>query len=527
MPAADARLTNKIYPTPETFQDYSVSELLTAAGYGRIGVDKRLIRAILERGPAAIPEIVRFADEPFQAEGTASLTRSLFLLLRHYRTPEALPFLMALVLANIEELPEELMESVLEIGRPAVETLLAAYDEIDDDDLLGEVAFLLASFRNRDPRILERLLDYFEYDAADGVIILESFGDPAAIPAIEKIMAEPGLDPELHAELASAVEGLREAPSSDQQPETSGFDLLEEFEETEEPVYDILTDYELLAMLGSPSEEYRIGAIDGLIPDDLTDQVLARVRTLAHTDPSPRIRGRAWEALARDPEDKATIAELVVVLEDAAKPSEERVGALIGLASVNNKYGRLNEALLDFYHSFPNERARVIKAMWRTLDKTWAKYVSEALVSSDDDIREQAVLGVGNLSIASEVDKLEALFDHDRLRPAALYAYALAAPGQTSRARMKSMFNLIDKLSGSLDDEETELVEAALDERLAIRGLKPVFHVDEDEHDHEHHHDHDHEHPHPASDPESIPKVGRNDPCPCGSGKKYKKCHGQ
>jgi preprotein translocase subunit SecA len=22
------------------------------------------------------------------------------------------------------------------------------------------------------------------------------------------------------------------------------------------------------------------------------------------------------------------------------------------------------------------------------------------------------------------------------------------------------------------------------------------------------------------------PTVGRNDPCPCGSGKKYKKCHG-
>jgi preprotein translocase subunit SecA len=22
-----------------------------------------------------------------------------------------------------------------------------------------------------------------------------------------------------------------------------------------------------------------------------------------------------------------------------------------------------------------------------------------------------------------------------------------------------------------------------------------------------------------------VPKVGRNDPCPCGSGKKYKKCH--
>ncbi len=31
----------------------------------------------------------------------------------------------------------------------------------------------------------------------------------------------------------------------------------------------------------------------------------------------------------------------------------------------------------------------------------------------------------------------------------------------------------------------------------------------------------------PANTPDSWGKVGRNDPCPCGSGKKYKKCHGQ
>jgi len=29
-----------------------------------------------------------------------------------------------------------------------------------------------------------------------------------------------------------------------------------------------------------------------------------------------------------------------------------------------------------------------------------------------------------------------------------------------------------------------------------------------------------------AATPIRVPKVGRNDPCPCGSGKKYKKCHG-
>jgi preprotein translocase subunit SecA len=40
--------------------------------------------------------------------------------------------------------------------------------------------------------------------------------------------------------------------------------------------------------------------------------------------------------------------------------------------------------------------------------------------------------------------------------------------------------------------------------------------------------DHDHEHDHPPVTPyrREEPKVGRNDPCFCGSGKKYKKCHG-
>jgi uncharacterized protein YecA (UPF0149 family) len=27
--------------------------------------------------------------------------------------------------------------------------------------------------------------------------------------------------------------------------------------------------------------------------------------------------------------------------------------------------------------------------------------------------------------------------------------------------------------------------------------------------------------------PHRVEKIGRNEPCPCGSGKKYKKCHGR
>jgi preprotein translocase subunit SecA len=40
--------------------------------------------------------------------------------------------------------------------------------------------------------------------------------------------------------------------------------------------------------------------------------------------------------------------------------------------------------------------------------------------------------------------------------------------------------------------------------------------------------EHDHAHSHESQAPyrREVPKLGRNDPCYCGSGQKYKKCHG-
>jgi uncharacterized protein YecA (UPF0149 family) len=73
------------------------------------------------------------------------------------------------------------------------------------------------------------------------------------------------------------------------------------------------------------------------------------------------------------------------------------------------------------------------------------------------------------------------------------------------------MFRKIDELA-HLDADEGDLVMQALDERLASEGLDPVFATLGQE----------------EEKPDSAPaaKTGRNDPCPCGSGKKYKKCHG-
>ena len=71
--------------------------------------------------------------------------------------------------------------------------------------------------------------------------------------------------------------------------------------------------------------------------------------------------------------------------------------------------------------------------------------------------------------------------------------------------------------------------------------IEPHVHGPDCNHDHDHGHQHaedqghvhgpwcSHGHHHHAPQAplvRSSPKIGRNDPCPCGSGKKHKKCCG-
>ena len=88
-------------------------------------------------------------------------------------------------------------------------------------------------------------------------------------------------------------------------------------------------------------------------------------------------------------------------------------------------------------------------------------------------------------------------------------------PGETTRGRIRGMLRKIDTIA-HLSSSEAELVMFALDERLRLAGLDPVFAAE----------DPDALEEDPEPPPVGAGKVGRNDPCPCGSGKKYKKCHG-
>jgi hypothetical protein len=60
------------------------------------------------------------------------------------------------------------------------------------------------------------------------------------------------------------------------------------------------------------------------------------------------------------------------------------------------------------------------------------------------------------------------------------------------------------------------------------KGRKLVPEENDHEHDHGHVHGPGCAHGHAPQAPvvRATPKVGRNDPCPCGSGAKFKKCCG-
>ena len=154
--------------------------------------------------------------------------------------------------------------------------------------------------------------------------------------------------------------------------------------------------------------------------------------------------------------------------------------------------------------------------MWRSLWQPYAKFFPEHLTDSDPKIVREALRGAGYFELNRHIDQIAKYFDaaepFDHLREDALFAYALAMPGETTRGRIRGMLRKLDSIT-PLTPYEADLVQFALDERLRLHGLEPVFTAEEEDAE-------------PEPEPPPAEKPGRNDPCPCGSGKKYKKCCG-
>ncbi len=377
---------------------------------------------------------------------------------------------------------------------------------------LGDLPFLLAALRVRHSRILQALTGRLSTDVLDAALCLDIYGDPAAIPALEAAFAAIPVDDtrSLH-QIQSVIEALS-SPIAKLDESPKPFDIWQLYPEEDLPALDKLSDEERLAMLASPSAELR-GAVaesyGGSVPPL---QVRARLIELAKCDRDLTVRGACWEALGEISDEPEVRRAMLAVLQDPTSSLEEKSGAVVSLAlEADNPV--ISKAIAALYED-PRSRAKSLKAMARSLDRRFASYPARHLNDADREIKRQAIWGVGYLGLASEAPSLELFFDDDDFRADALFAYTLAVPGDTSRGRVHALLNKIGNAAGGFRAGEERLVEIALDQRLMLHGKKPVFSPDEPESEDE------------ESEPDTALKPGRNDPCPCGSGNKFKKCCG-
>jgi hypothetical protein len=497
---------------PERLADVSPEKLLEAAAAGYIGVDHRFLHAIVDRPEVSIPALVRFAAEDHE-DDTVELDEVLVDIFHYLRTPVAVPFLVNLARRDPLDILDDVVETLVQFGAASVDPLLGLLKEMEEaGEDAGDLPFLLSQLRVRDPRILEALTRRLDKGDPDAALFLDMYGDPAAIPALEGALARIQPDDIDAFRIKSFIADLSSGdPAVEEQEEP--FDIWGLYPKEDSPPLEMVDDDARIAMLEAGPAELRAEVAAFYRGPGFTENIGARLLKMAKSDPDPHVRGECWETLGELSNERETRRTLLDVLADAGTSVEEKGGAAVALAQQTDN-AAVFQAIENLYAD-PRGRAKALKAMGRSFDKRFAAYPPQHLDDPNGAIKRQAIWAVGYLNLQAEAPRLEVFFDDDEFRGDALFAYALSVPGETSPGRIRSLLNKVEEAVGGFKPDEEELAQVALDQRLILHGKKPVFSAEPDDGDEP-----------PAEEPVEHTKVGRNDPCPCGSGKKYKKCCG-
>jgi len=460
------------FPDPNQLATIPPAVILDSIAHGYLALDHRALRALIDRPEEAVAAIAGFAKRD-HSEDAVDLEPDLVALIRHLRAPGGILFLIDSIRVAPIEIPDDVIETLVLLGQPAAEPLLQLYGELDVSES-GEVAFILASLRVHDDRILKLLLDRLPFEAGDGAFLLGLYHDPAALPALEKLLEELTEDEgKVRKEVAEAIETLR-SPSPALTAETDEFDVWGMYSAEEELPVELLDEGDRVELLDHPDARVRATAAQSFFNREIEQEVREKLFELAKTDPDVTVRARAWEALADVSDETPDVVEAMLrTMRDPATPLEEQAGVLVGLSPEADR-NEVRRAMEEMYKQ-PAFRAKALEAMWRSMHPSFKDHFAKHLKDEDLETRRNAIWGIGYHGIRSELDKLRGLFEDEDLRTDALFAYALTVPGDLSPSRMKSLLHRIEKDATGLSEEEELLVMAALDERLALAGKKPFF----------------------------------------------------
>ncbi|MCS7041303.1 MAG: SEC-C metal-binding domain-containing protein [Bryobacteraceae bacterium] len=500
---------------PEQYGQTPALRLLEEAERGRIGFDQRLIRSLLARPEETLDALEKFLAQPPREEAVADLTEQVFDLYRALRSPRALPFYLDLLRNAREGVPDELVEAFHELGAAAVEPLLEAYEAAPEDER-PDVLFVLASLGVPHPRIRGLVAERIGQDPYEGALCASLCRDAELLPALrEALAALPPGDSARHERkaLEEAIEALeKQEPREEPEP----FDILPQYPEQAPPLFDHLSHAELVEFLDHPDAEFRARAARSFADEELDETVRRRLLKTAREDADPRVRGEALRGLSACGADPEVFALLNEVLRDRARPAEEWSGALVALAEPDAGL-EVRRAAEEAWER-KETRAAALEAMWRLRDRRYLRQIAAGLKDPDPDVAREAIRAVGVLPAEELAIELVPFFQNEDLREDALFSYALAVRHETTPKSVRRLFERIAERAGGLTDHEEDVVASALDMRLEREGYRPVFFPEEDAEPEEGLAG--------RPGPAKSQKVGRNDPCPCGSGKKYKKCCG-
>ena len=461
---------------PDKLNEHGSAEVLEAAARGHLGLDHRFLHAIMDRREESLPALLSVAGRDRSAD-KVDLAPELVAFFRTWKIPEALPFYIRYIKEDPQDLPDELVEAIVGIGRPALEPLIALYQELDETDS-GDVAFILANLRVRDERILAILLERLEYDLSDTTLLLGIYGDPAAKEALEAAMnGVSHSDTELKKEIESALSDLG-GPQRSTTDDQDDFDVWQLYPEVADLPVDLLDEEARVELLSHPTASVRAAAAGSFFNHEVSAEERKKLLEIAQHDPSSAVRARAWEALMGATENTEIVEAMLAAMRKPDLTVEERGGLTVGLAPEADR-NEVRNSIIDLYE-VPEGRAKAMEAMWRSVHPSFRNHFAKHLDDTDLEVRRAAIWGVGYYGLKSELDKLRKFFDNEELRSDALFAYALSIPGEVSRGRMKGLLSRIERDAKGLSEAEEELVKAALDERLMLAGKEPVFVQQED-----------------------------------------------
>jgi hypothetical protein len=148
--------------------------------------------AILALGRAAVPSLIELledeslADEDAPGDGWPPIHA--VALLADLRAEEAIqPFLRILREEDTDTLLfNDADLNLPKIGPAIVEPVLAAFDEADDPDEMGPLAYALANCGAKDDRIYEALVEFFDQNEFLGALVLADYGDDRGLPLIRE-----------------------------------------------------------------------------------------------------------------------------------------------------------------------------------------------------------------------------------------------------------------------------------------------------------------------------------------------------